>query len=341
MAVDHAPPGVLMVDLRGLMPEADELDLLRRGCVGAVILFARNYASPSQLRELTATVRDCAPEVLIAVDQEGGRVQRFQDGFTRLPALRRIGEAYEADPRRGLELAEDCGWVMAAELVGAGLDFSFAPVLDLHDPASPVIGERAFSASPAAVAELARAHIAGMARAGMAAVGKHFPGHGMVDADSHVALPVDGRDGDALRANDMRPFVECHRSLGGIMPAHVIYPALCPDTAGFSRFWLQTVLRGEIGFEGVIFSDDLSMAAAHAAAQAAGSVERRLAKALDAGCDMLLMLNAPEDALRAADWLEREGVPTNAKLAQMRAKPHPEPDANEWRQALGRVLALS
>ncbi len=337
MVVDCAPPGVLMVDLRGLMPAADELDLLRRGCVGAVILFARNYASPWQLRELTAAVRDCAPEVLIAVDQEGGRVQRFQDGFTRLPALRRIGQAYEADPRRGLELAEDCGWVMAAELVRAGLDFSFAPVLDLHNPASPVIGDRAFSATPEAVAELAKAHIAGMARAGMAAVGKHFPGHGMVNADSHMALPVDDRDGDTLRANDLRPFVECHGLLGGIMPAHVIYPALCPDTAGFSRFWLQTVLRREIGFEGVIFSDDLSMAAAHAT----GSVERRLAKALDAGCEMLLMLNAPEDALRAADWLEREGVPGNAKLAQMRAKPRPEPNATEWRQALGRVLALS
>ena len=337
MGTDLGTTGVLMVDLRGLALEADEQDLLRRECVGGVILFARNFASPAQLRELTAAVRECAPDVLIAVDQEGGRVQRFREGFARLPALRRIGELYEADPRRGLELAEDCGWTMAAEIVGAGLDLSFAPVLDLYDPASPVIGDRAFSANPDAVAELARAYIAGMARAGIAAVGKHFPGHGMVDADSHVALPVDRRSCDVLRENDLRPFVECRDKLDGIMPAHVIYPAFCPDAAGYSQFWLQNVLRGEIGFEGVIFSDDLSMAAAHVA----GDVEQRLAKALAAGCDMLLVLNAREDALGAADYLERVGAPPNSKLARMRARTRTEPDPDEWQEALGRVLALS
>ena len=326
-------PGVLMVDLRGLELAADERVLLQRGCVGGVVLFARNFAGSAQLRELTAAVRDCAPEVLIAVDQEGGRVQRFRDGFTPLPALRRIGELYEADPGRGLEFAEDCGWVMASEIVAAGLDFSFAPVLDLYDPASPVIGDRAFSANPDTVAELAVAYIKGMARAGMAAVGKHFPGHGLVDADSHVALPVDERSDDALRAADLRPFFRCHELLGGIMPAHVIYPALCSSPAGYSRYWLQTVLRGETGFDGVIFSDDLSMAAAHSA----GSVEQRLESAIVAGCDMLLVLNAPEDALRAADYLERNHRPTNSKLARMRARPQPESRVQDWRKVAEKI----
>lgn len=329
-------PGVLMVDLRGLAPEADEVELLRRECVGGVILFRRNFASPGQLRELAGAIRECAPEVLIAVDQEGGRVQRFREGFTALPPLRRIGEAYEADPERGLRLARDCAWVMASEIIGAGLDFSFAPVLDLHDPASPVIGDRAFAADPDAVAELARVYLGGMAEAGMAGVGKHFPGHGLVGADSHVELPVDNRGESELRDWDMRPFVRCRDLLAGVMPAHVVYPAVCADAAGFSRYWLQTVLRDEIGFDGVIFSDDLSMSAA----EQAGAMEQRLEKALAAGCDMLLACNAPDEALRAADWLESENVPPNGRLAAMRARPGAQPDDERWRQALERVREL-
>ena len=326
-------PGVLMVDLRGLTPGADELELLRRDCVGGVILFRRNFASSGQLRELTGAIRQCAPEILIAVDQEGGRVQRFREGFTALPPLRGIGEAYEADPERGLGLAWDCGKVMAAEIIGAGLDFSFAPVLDLYDPASPVIGDRAFAADPDAVAKLARAYLGGMAEAGMAGVDKHFPGHGLVRADSHVELPVDGRSESELRGRDMQPFVHCRDLLAGVMPAHVVYPEVCVDTAGFSRHWLQTVLRGEIGFDGVIFSDDLSMNAA----EQAGAMEQRLEKALRAGCDMLLACNAPDEALRAADWLERENVPRNHRLAAMRATPAAGPDGEQWRLALERV----
>ena len=329
--------GVLMLDLRGPMPEADEVELLQRDCVGGVILFTRNYRSPGQLRELTGAIRELAPRLLIAVDQEGGRVQRFRDDFVPLPPLRRLGEIYETDPERGIELTRDCGWVMAREVVQSGLDFSFAPVLDLYDPGSPVIADRAFAAGPEAVSSLARAWINGMARAGMAAVGKHFPGHGKVSADSHVELPVDTRSGEELRSRDLQPFVQCRDILAGIMPAHVIYPDLCADAAGFSRYWLQTVLREEIGFRGLIFSDDLSMTAAHVA----GTIEHRLEQAVAAGCDMLLVCNAHDDALRAADWLEKEGVAGNSGLRRMRARTVAEPEPDQWRQAVDGIRVLT
>ena len=325
-----------MLDLRGPMPAADELELLRHDCVGGVILFARNFRSPRQLRELTFAIRECAPHLLIAVDQEGGRVQRFREDFVPLPPLRRLGEIHETDPAAGLTLARDCGWVMASEVVDAGLDFSFAPVLDLYHPASPVIGDRAFAADPEAVASLARAYIEGMSLAGMAAVGKHFPGHGMVAADSHLELPVDTRAAGELRSRDLQPFVRCRELLAGIIPAHVIYPALSPQAAGFSSFWLQTVLREEIGFKGLIFSDDLSMTAA----QVAGTIEHRLEQALQAGCDMLLVCNAPEDALRAAAWLDREKIPANSGLREMRAKPGARSTDKEWQRITAGIRSL-
>ncbi len=336
MSAEEKLPGPLMIDLRGPVLAADERELLQRDCVGGVILFARNYRLPERLRELTAAIRECAPHLLIAVDQEGGRVQRFGVGFEELPALRRIGEVFEEDAEAGLGLARDCGWVMAAEIVDAGLDFSFAPVLDLFDAGSPVIGERAFSADPEAVAGLGRAYIEGMSRAGMAAVGKHFPGHGMVGADSHLELPLDSRGEAELRARDLLPFARCCDLLAGIMPAHVVYPVVCSETAGFSRYWLNTVLRGEIGFAGTIFSDDLSMTAAHAA----GAIEHRLEKALAAGCDVLLVCNAPEDALRAINWLEREKIPGNGALRRMRAGPAQVPVDDAWRRALSGIRDL-
>ena len=336
MSAEEKIPGLLMLDLRGSMPAADEIELLQRDSVGGVILFARNYLSPGQLRELTAAIRQCAPHLLIAVDQEGGRVQRFRDGFVSLPPLRKLGEIFESDPGRGLALTRDCGWIMAAEIVRAGLDFSFAPVLDLYNPASPVIGDRAFAADPEAVTSLAQAYIGGMSKAGMAAVGKHFPGHGVVGADSHLELPVDTRNGEELRSRDLQAFVRIHELLAGIMPAHVVYPDLCPEAAGFSRYWLQTVLREEIGFRGLIFSDDLSMTAAHVA----GTIEHRLEQALAAGCDMMLVCNSPADALRAADWLEREKIPGNSGLRCMRAIGGPAPEDEAWRQAISRVSGL-
>ncbi|MDE0478426.1 MAG: beta-N-acetylhexosaminidase [Gammaproteobacteria bacterium] len=329
-------PGPLMVDLRGTELESDERDLLQRRSVGGVILFARNYRSPAQLRELTAAIRESAPRLLIAVDQEGGRVQRFIEGFVPLPSLRSLGVAYERDPAEGLALAVDCGWVMASELVAAGLDFSFAPVLDRYDPASPAIGERAFASEPGVVASLAGAYIGGMSRAGMAATGKHFPGHGMVAADSHLELPVDDRDEEELRAGDLQSFLQCHELLGGIMSAHVVYPRMSPEAATFSSFWLNDVLRGEIGFKGVVFSDDLSMEAV----RPYGRIERRVERALTAGIDMVLVCNDRRATRRAVRWLDRQNLAGSPGLQRMRAQPPLAPNSEQWRKAVESVSSL-
>lgn len=336
MNTGETAPGPLMVDLRGTELESDEREMLQRRSVGGVILFARNYRSPAQLRELTASVRECAPRLLIAVDQEGGRVQRFIEGFVPLPSLRSLGVAYEQDPAEGLALAADCGWVMASELVAAGLDFSFAPVLDRYDPASPVIGERAFASEPGVIARLAGAYIGGMSQAGMAAVGKHFPGHGTVAADSHLELPVDNRDEEELRARDLQSFLQCHELLGGIMSAHVVYPRMSPEAATFSSFWLTDVLRGEIGFKGVVFSDDLSMAAV----RSYGRIERRLERALTAGIDMVLVCNDRRATRRAVRWLDRQNVAGSPGLQRMRAQPPLAPDSERWRKAVESVSGL-
>ena len=325
-----------MVDLHGAELEAEEQELLQRQSVGGVILFARNYRSPAQLRELNEAIRECAPRLLIAVDQEGGRVQRFREGFVSLPSLRSLGEAYERNPAEGLTLAGDCGWVMASELIAAGLDFSFAPVLDRHDPASPVIGERAFASGPGAIANLARAYIGGMSRAGMAAVGKHFPGHGVVAADSHLELPVDSRGEEELRSRDLSPFRQCHELLAGIMSAHVVYPRMSPEAASFSSFWLTDVLRGEIGFKGVVFSDDLTMQAV----RAYGGIERRLERALTAGIDILLVCNDRSAVRRAVGWLERQNAPGGPDLERMRARPPPAPDSEQGRKAVENIRSL-
>lgn len=281
------PHGPLMIDVAGL--ELSDLDRERlvHPLVGGVILFARNYASPSQLEALTAEIRALRrPPLLVAVDHEGGRVQRFRQGFTRLPPMRRLGECWDRDPAAALAAARDTGYVLAAELRVGGVDLSFTPVLDLDYGRSQVIGDRALHGDPEAVAALAGALIEGLHAAGMAACGKHFPGHGFAEADSHLAIPVDDRERLAIAA-DMLPYGRLR--LDAVMPAHVIYPKVDHRPAGFSPVWLR-ILREEIGFEGVIFSDDLSM---EGAAVAGGIVERADA-AWAAGCDMLLVCNAPE-----------------------------------------------
>lgn len=337
MSVD-TPPGPLMLDLDGTSLAPEERELLQRECVGAVILFERNYRSPAQLEDLTAALRDCRSQLLIAVDQEGGRVQRFRDGFTRLPSLARFGELYGQDPAAGLAAAEQGGWLMAAELIARGVDFSFAPVLDLWSPRSRVIGRRAFSASPAAVSHLGRAFVSGMHRAGMAATGKHFPGHGSVAGDSHTELPVDDRNLQELQSQDLVPFRECAALLDAVMPAHVIYPAVDSRCAGFSSRWLQDILREELGFGGIIFSDDLSMQAAHSA----GAVEQRTEAALQAGCDMILVCNNRLMARTVADWLEGYAADGRNLLPRMRRRREHDPDvlraSAEW-QAAAKVLA--
>ena len=237
-----------------------------------------------------------------AVDHEGGRVQRFRDGFTSLPAAAHFGQVYEQDPNQARHLAEIAGWLMAVELRAVGIDFSFAPVLDVDHGVSEVIGDRAFHSDPAVVTELARAYIKGMHEAGMAATGKHFPGHGCVAADSHTDIPVDEREYNDIYAHDILPFKRLvHQGLAAIMPAHVIYESLDPLPACFSSFWLKTILRERLGFDGLIVSDDLTMAGA----AAMGSYVERAQAALEAGCDVLSVCNNREGLLSILDVVEK------------------------------------
>ncbi|UCX04522.1 beta-N-acetylhexosaminidase [Shewanella glacialimarina] len=280
----------LMMDLAGLTVSALEAEQLQHPQVGGIILFTRNYASKSQLIELVKQVRNIRPELLIAVDHEGGRVQRFKQDFTHIPAMGDILPAAKGDLALAKLWAKECGFLMAVELLACDIDLSFAPVLDVNG-ISEVIGKRSFSANPDEVTNLAAEFIIGMEQAGMAAVGKHFPGHGSVAADSHVAMPVDSRSLAQIEAFDMQPFVSlmAKGQLNGVMPAHVIYDQVDPNPAGFSTYWLQNVLRQRLGFTGVIFSDDLGMKGA----SFAGDYLGRAQAALDAGCDMILVCNDP------------------------------------------------
>jgi beta-N-acetylhexosaminidase len=279
--------GPLMIDIAGT--ELTELDRQRlcHPLVGGIILFSRNYRSREQLRALCADIHALRqPPLLIAVDHEGGRVQRFRDGFTPLPAMRQIGTWWNSTPHAAAESAHAVGYLLAAELRALGIDFSFAPVLDLDWGRSGVIGNRSFHSNPEAVTSLAGALVDGMREAGMCCCGKHFPGHGWAEADSHVAIPVDGRTLDAL-ASDLAPYR--HLKLDAVMPAHVIYPQIDSRPAGFSPVWIE-MLRKQFGFDGVIFSDDLSMEGA----SVAGGIIDRADAAWSAGCDMLLVCNAPD-----------------------------------------------
>lgn len=287
--------GPLVIDIAATELTDLERARLSHPLVGGVILFARNYCDPVQLKALCDEIHALkTPRLLIAIDHEGGRVQRCREGFTRLPAMRRLGEWWDRSPRAAVESARMLGYVLAAELRACGVDLSFAPVLDLDWGRSAVIGDRSFHRDPRAVIELAGSLIAGMRAAGMACCGKHFPGHGWVTADSHVAIPVDERDLEAM-APDIMPFREL--PLDAVMPAHVIYPQVDSRPAGFSPVWIGK-LRKEFSFSGVIFSDDLSMEGA----SIAGDTVARVQAAWEAGCDMLLVCNAPA---AAAEVLER------------------------------------
>ena len=311
--------GPIMLDLRGTTLEQDERDMLKHPLVGGVILFSRNYESLEQIASLIEEVHaQREPRLLIAVDHEGGRVQRFRDGFTRLPANRLIGEQYEQEHARGLVLAEKAGWLMAIELRAIGVDFSFAPVLDLYKGVSQVIGDRAFHRNPEAVAELARHYMDGMKRAGMEAVGKHFPGHGAVREDSHYAVPIDDRRFEDIQMDDLIAFERLiHAGLAAIMPAHVIYPIVDAKPAGFSSVWLKKVLRGQLEFQGTIFSDDISMAGA----EVAGDYVERADSALDAGCDMVLVCNNQSAVVEILDKLQHDQDPASqARLIRMHGR---------------------
>ena len=310
--------GPVMIDLDGPELSAAERELLADPNVGGVILFRRNYVDPQQLQALIGAIRDAAaPGVLIAVDQEGGRVQRLRAGFTPLPPAARLGALYDRDPARARGYAEQVGWLLAAELRAVGIDFSFAPVLDLGQGISDVIGDRALHAEPAAVATLATSLVRGMARAGMAAVGKHFPGHGSVAADSHHECPVDERPLEQILERDARPFAALVASgLPGIMPAHVRYAAVDDVPAGHSAVWLEQILRQRFGFTGALFSDDLSMAAV--AGQPPGA---RGEAALAAGCDMVLVCNDRPAAEAVIEHLGRAERPlSQVRLARMHGR---------------------
>jgi beta-N-acetylhexosaminidase len=321
--------GSLMLDIAGTWLTAEDRQVLRQPQVAGLILFARNIEDPRQVRELSAAIRAVRPDLLLAVDQEGGRVQRLRQGFVRLPAMRALADNPNAE-----HLAEQCGWVMATEVLAAGLDLSFAPVLDLDHQRSAVVGSRSFEGDAQRATLLAGAFIRGMNAAGMAATGKHFPGHGWAEADSHVAIPVDERSLEQIRAVDLQPFAQLSQKLAAVMPAHVIYPQVDSQPAGFSRRWLQDILRGELAFDGVIFSDDLSMAGAHVVGDAACRIEA----ALTAGCDMGLVCNDRAAAELALSALQRLKVEPPKGLGRMRRQAFPGVEYRQnprWLAALG------
>lgn len=289
----NRPFGPVMLDVAGLSLEAHEHELLDHPNTGAVILFSRNYESPEQITQLIKDIRKARHgDILIAVDQEGGRVQRFRTGFTCLPAA----ALYAKNP----SLTEAAGWLMATELLAVGVDFSFAPVLDIDCGVSQIIGDRSFSTDTTLATQLASNFRKGMVSAGMAATGKHFPGHGAVALDSHLTLPIDERDLDTLRNKDFIPFKQLiAEGLEGIMPAHVLYPNIDSQQAGFSDFWIKQILRTELSFNGTVFSDDLSMAGA----ATAGGFADRAKRAQLAGCDMLLVCNNPNAAAEVLEAL--------------------------------------
>ena len=326
--------GPVMLDVAGHELTSDERDVLANPRVGGVILFARNYESPAQLDRLTREIRAVrTPPLLIAVDHEGGRVQRFRDGFTVLPAMRRLGARYDESPEAAesaLAAAHAVGVVIGCELARHGVDLSFTPVLDIDFGSSGVIGDRAFHSSPEVVGALAARLIVGLARSGVGAVGKHFPGHGFVRADSHHAVPIDERSYQAISQVDLVPYrLTIPVGLAGIMPAHVIYPKVDSNPAGFSRPWLIEVLRARLGFRGLIFSDDLSMEGA----KVAGGILERANAALEAGCDMVLVCNAPETARELIDRLG-PGVVDPSRIALFRR----EVQARERQQRDDRYL---
>ncbi len=291
--INKQPFGPVMLDVEGLSLAPHEAEMLNHPNTGAVILFSRNYENPEQIAELIKAIRKARQgNILIAVDQEGGRVQRFKAGFTRLPAA----ALYSKTP----DLCEAAGWLMAIELLAVGIDFSFAPVLDIDCGVSQIIGDRSFGTDTALATKMASHFMKGMHSAGMAATGKHFPGHGAVALDSHLTLPIDERDITALRQKDFIPFKQLiSEGLEGIMPAHVLYPNIDSQQAGFSNFWIQKILREELNFNGTVFSDDLSMAGA----ATAGGFADRAKQAHSAGCDMLLVCNNTTAASEVLDKL--------------------------------------
>lgn len=331
------PIGPVMLDLEGHRLSREESAMLKRPEVGGVILFSRNAQDAAQVQALCAAIRRVRPGMLIGIDQEGGRVQRLRDGVTRIPSMAQLAAGYEEDFHKVQQQCQDAGWLLGMEMAACGLDVTFAPVLDVDGGDSTVIGDRSLSSDPQVVAQLGSAFISGLHEAGMVAIGKHFPGHGGVVADSHYEQPIDPRPLATLREHDMYPFAELAPRLEGVMPSHVIYSAFDDKPATFSRSWLG-MLREELGFKGAIFSDDLSMAAA----RFAGTPSEAAVKALDAGCDMVLVCNDRQAAIEALDACSGRSSLRPAKLRYRRARPTLEalPALARWRRGHARLEAL-
>jgi beta-N-acetylhexosaminidase len=325
-----------MLDVEGLSLTPADRELLREPAVGGVVLFTRNYESPAQLADLVAAIRAVrSPPLLVAVDHEGGRVQRFRDGFTAIPPMRRIGRQFDSDPGSALALAKTTGWVIAAELRAMDIDLAFAPCVDLDWGVSEIIGNRAFHRKPDVVADLASAFVRGLRDGGMAAVAKHFPGHGAVVADSHEQLPVDRRGfGDLL--DDMRPYEKLigNRQLAGVMLAHIVYSEMDEMPASLSAYWIRDQLRKQLGYDGAVFCDDLSMKAT----RQYGSMPTRAKLALDAGCDMILVCNDRPAARATVAALREYSNPLSlVRLARLHGTGHTMRESlfasDEWQAA--------
>ena len=334
----HAP---LVIDIAGTALTAVDRKRLRHPLVGGLILFGRNWENRAQLAALCKSIKRVRPDLLICVDHEGGRVQRFKtDGFTHLPAMRALGEKWmdspitkrSTGPMEAIRAAQACGYVLGAELRACGVDFSFTPVLDLDHGASGVIGDRAFARDPRVVSLLAQSLVHGLLQSGMASCGKHFPGHGFVKADSHLAVPVDKRGLKTILADDAAPYRWLGGTLASVMPAHVIYPQVDSRPAGFSKIWLQDVLRGQLGFEGLVFSDDLSMAGARVLEGRALSYTEAALAALTAGCDMVLLCN--QSLVQADGTAPIDELIDGLMLAQARGAWNPDARSEARRQAL-------
>ena len=335
--------GPVMLDLVGTSMTQEEREMLLHPQTGGVILFTRNYESPEQISELINEIHSLrSPHLLVAVDHEGGRVQRFRDGFTHIPPAAIYGETYAKDKKQAKYLARQCGWLMAAECRAVGIDMSFAPVLDIGLGVSGVIGDRAFHSKTDIIALLAHEYMSGMSEAGMSATGKHFPGHGSVKEDSHVGHPVDPRDLTEIMMKDVLPFQRMiHYGLAAVMPAHVVYPAVDDLPAGYSTTWLQKILRQQLEFQGVIFSDDLSMKAAGVAGDFAG----RAKAALQAGCDMVLVCNHTEAAQQVLESLQDYSNPVSqSRLIRMHGRGKIDRQelitSDRWKSAVALVEAL-
>ena len=303
----------IMLDIEGKSLSNEDRTLIKSPHVGGIILFSRNFESKEQLIDLCFEIKSIKPEILIAADQEGGRVQRFKEGFSNIPSMQRLGDLVAHDTERGLSLCRRVGWLMASEMIATGIDISFAPVLDLDKDTSSIIGDRSFSEQIDIVVNSAKAFIFGMAEAGMASTGKHFPGHGGIEEDSHLVTPIDNRSFSDLESNDLVPYRELVEVLDGVMTAHITFPEIDTSAVSFSNKWIQTILRENLNFKGMVFSDDLSMKGA----DTAGNYINKAKLSVNAGCDMILICNDRAGAKEILKYFEENNIPKSEKVYSM------------------------